>query len=133
MSRTNMSGAKLPGAIKGGSISTGKLPDHPSAGLYNSRTIDASPDNTDRYNSSMKSPELKTKVSQIKSPSSIRSGGVKAAPSAYSDKQFSERYHTNPILFYFTRDVNVRQLKYFDTELDQNLQQMILFKNTGVH
>ena len=92
MSRTNMSGVKLPGAIKGTSISTGKLPDHPSAGLYKSPTIDVSPNNTDRYSISMKSPELKTKVSHFKSPSSIRSGkskssrGAKAAPPASSDK-----------------------------------------------
>lgn len=38
-----------------------------------------------------------------------------------------------PLLFYFSRDANIQRIKYFDTEIDENLQTQILFKNRGLH
>ena len=44
-------------------------------------------------------------------------------PGANNYEPVGDKYHDSPMLFYFSRDANVRQLKYIDTEIEQNLHQ----------
>ena len=86
------------------SMSTAKLPD-PPAHPFQRPSLNDSP-RTDRFTISMQSPELRSKQSpQFLSPRA-ESPGVRAAPPP-SGRAFAEKYHTNPVLFYFSQDVNV--------------------------